>query len=42
MSSSCPASMNRSPAQSDEKQAGPPPADDQLNKGLALLKAKNS
>jgi carboxyl-terminal processing protease len=29
-------------AQSDEKQAGPPAADDQLNKGLALLKAKNS
>lgn len=29
-------------AESEEKPAGPPPADDQLNKGLALLKAKNS
>jgi carboxyl-terminal processing protease len=28
--------------ESEEKPAGPPPADDQLNKGLALLKAKNS
>jgi carboxyl-terminal processing protease len=29
-------------AESEEKPTGPPPADDQLNKGLALLKAKNS
>ena len=29
-------------AESEEKPVGPPPADDQLNKGLALLKAKNS
>jgi carboxyl-terminal processing protease len=29
-------------AESEEKPAGPPAADDQLNKGLALLKAKNS
>ena len=28
-------------ADSEEKPTGPPPADDQLNKGLALLKAKN-
>jgi carboxyl-terminal processing protease len=28
--------------ESEEKPAGPPAADDQLNKGLALLKAKNS
>jgi carboxyl-terminal processing protease len=29
-------------AESEEKPTGPPPADDQLNRGLALLKAKNS
>jgi carboxyl-terminal processing protease len=29
-------------AENDEKPTGPPPADDQLNKGLALLKAKNA
>jgi carboxyl-terminal processing protease len=29
-------------AESEEKPVGPPPADDQLNKGLALLKAKTS
>jgi carboxyl-terminal processing protease len=29
-------------AESEEKPAGPPPADDQLNKALALLKAKTS
>jgi carboxyl-terminal processing protease len=28
-------------AESEDKPAGPPPADDQLNKALALLKAKN-